>query len=200
MQPLRLYVHEHMPVPAQARDVLIRLGMQRVSDEAARQRAQDALKGLLPGGCMRLVPVEINEDGIALNGHEIHSRSLSKHLAGCEMALVMLSSLGFKVSDDVRDAFAANRADEGVLLDAAASVAVDAGLDFLMQDAARMLRPFGMAVQTSRFSPGYADCDIANQRILLEILCDQPFGVTLTDSCMMLPEKSVMAIGGVRHA
>lgn len=199
MQPMRLYTHRHMPVNAQAKEVLIRLGMYREQDEKSLQSAREALVGLLPGGCMRLVPVEFLETGIVLGGHGISSRALANYINGCEMALVMLSTLYAQITEKIEAAFAIHKADEAVLLDAAASVAADAGLDYLMSDAARMLRPFGLTVMERRFSPGYADCSIEYQKTLLEILHDQPLGVTLTDSCMLQPEKSVMAIGGVRH-
>ncbi len=200
MQPMRLYVHHHMPVPAKARDVLVRLGIYRAYEQAQLESTRQALKPLMPGGCMRLVPLEVKEDGVLLANREIKSHGLGKYLMGCEMALVMLSTLYSQASDNIQAAFENNRADEAVILDAAASVAVDAGLDFLMSDAARMLRPYGKTVLKRRFSPGYSDCGIENQQLLLDILSDQPFGVTLTKSCMLQPEKSVMAIGGVKHA
>jgi len=200
MQPMRLYTYNAMPVRAREREVLVRLGMGTKGDEADFEMARQALKPLMPGGCMRLVPASTENDRAYLAGKEIVSRSLAKNLSGCEFALVMLSTLGKKASEEIQAAFLQDRADEAVVWDAAASAAADAGLDFLMRDAARMLRPLGKVVRKNRFSPGYADCGIENQKVLLRILHDQPFGVTLTDGFMLLPEKTVLAIGGVTHA
>jgi hypothetical protein len=199
MQPMHLYCHRQMPIHAQACDVLARLGM-REGEARELSRARDALGPMMPGGCMRLVPLTVRADGVALGDAAIESAALAKCLRDCEMGLVMLSTMGGGASDLIAKAFADHRADEAVLLDAAASVAADGGLDFLMRDAERMLRPYGMRVQKRRFSPGYADCGIENQRVLLNILHDQPFGVRLTPSCMLIPEKTVLAIGGVLRA
>lgn len=199
MRSQRLYTHQCMPVNAQDREVLIRLGMYHDQDTIMLKKAQQALTGLMPGGCMRLVTMEVHENGVVLDGHEIKSVSLAKFFPDCDMALVMLSTLFEGMSERIRTAFDNNKADEAVMLDAAASVAADAGLDFLMQDAARMLRPFERIVQDHRFSPGYGDCSIEYQKTLLDILHDQPLGVELTESFMLIPEKSVLAIGGVRH-
>lgn len=198
MQTKRLYTYLHMPVTAQAKEVLVRLGMYRDFDELSLQRARHALQALMPGGCIRLVPLQIQQDEVIIEDRPIQSASLAAYLKGCDMALVMLSTLYQNASDAIQLAFANHRADEAVMLDAAASVAADAGLDFLMQDASRMLRPFGKTVLTRRFSPGYGDCSIEYQKTLMDILSDQPLGVTLTDSFMLQPEKSVLAIGGIK--
>ncbi len=199
MQPSKLYTYLHMPVIAEAKEVLVRLGVYRDHDEILLQRARHALRALMPGGCMLLLELKVKQDEVIIGDNELKSRALASYLDGCDMALVMLSTLYQNASDAIQMAFANHRADEAVLLDAAASVAADAGLNFLMQDAQRMLRPFGMTVLSRRFSPGYADCSIEYQKTLLNML-HQPLGVTLTQSCMLQPEKSVLAIGGVKHA
>ena len=53
----------------------------------------------------------------------------------------------------------------------------------------------------SRFSPGYGDLPLGYQRTLLAIL-DTPrkIGVSLTDTLLMVPSKSVSAVVGVRRA
>ena len=51
----------------------------------------------------------------------------------------------------------------------------------------------------SRFSPGYGDFDISYQNIILEHLdANKKVGITLTDSMMMIPSKSVTAIIGLK--
>ena len=51
----------------------------------------------------------------------------------------------------------------------------------------------------SRYSPGYGDFPLAAQRTLLALL-DAPrrAGVSLTDSLLMVPSKSVSAVIGVK--
>jgi cobalamin-dependent methionine synthase I len=48
-----------------------------------------------------------------------------------------------------------------------------------------------------RFSAGYGDFLLENQRLFYELLDLQRFGVSLTESCIFTPEKTVPAIAGV---
>ncbi|MBR4376039.1 MAG: methionine synthase, partial [Spirochaetia bacterium] len=48
------------------------------------------------------------------------------------------------------------------------------------------------------FSPGYGDFDLKNQRIFYSLLHLEQFGIHLTESYMLVPEKSVIAMTGVR--
>ena len=49
-----------------------------------------------------------------------------------------------------------------------------------------------------RFSPGYGDFDIRNQEMILRMLqADKSIGLTMTDSFMLTPIKSVTAVMGI---
>ena len=49
-----------------------------------------------------------------------------------------------------------------------------------------------------RFSPGYGDLDISHQRAMFDLLeLEKRLGLSLTQTHMMLPEKSVTAIAGL---
>ncbi|MDH5706513.1 MAG: hypothetical protein OEZ45_10900, partial [Candidatus Aminicenantes bacterium] len=44
---------------------------------------------------------------------------------------------------------------------------------------------------SKRFSPGYGKWDIREQRYVFSVLPGESIGVRLTESCMMIPRKSV---------
>ncbi len=48
-----------------------------------------------------------------------------------------------------------------------------------------------------RFSAGYADFNLENQRAIYDILQMGKIDVTITSSFILLPEKSVTAISGI---
>ena len=50
---------------------------------------------------------------------------------------------------------------------------------------------------TNRFSPGYCSWHVSQQQLLFPLFHGQTWGVTLTDSSLMLPIKSVSGIIGV---
>ena len=52
-----------------------------------------------------------------------------------------------------------------------------------------------------RFSPGYGDLPLALQRDIFAVLpCEKRLSLTLTDSLLMQPSKSVTAIVGMKSA
>lgn len=51
---------------------------------------------------------------------------------------------------------------------------------------------------TWRFSPGYGDLPLETQKTLIQVLdTHRKIGVSLTESCLMMPSKSVTAILGI---
>lgn len=47
------------------------------------------------------------------------------------------------------------------------------------------------------YSPGYCNWKLTEQRLLLSLLPDTPCGITLTESCLMVPIKSISGIIGM---
>ncbi|HPV30603.1 MAG TPA: methionine synthase, partial [Deltaproteobacteria bacterium] len=62
----------------------------------------------------------------------------------------------------------------------------------------RQVRREGLAITSRRFSAGYGDFELENQRIMYERLRLGEIGVEITDSCILIPEKSVTAVAGIR--
>jgi len=50
---------------------------------------------------------------------------------------------------------------------------------------------------TNRYSPGYCGWNITGQKILFSLLPEYFCGIELTDTCLMLPIKSVSGIIGI---
>ena len=84
---------------------------------------------------------------------------------------------------------------EAVILDAAGSAAVERLCDNFCADLAAALAPRFL---TDRFSPGYGDMPLSDQRALFRVLdISRRIGVTLSESALMIPQKSVTALIGV---
>jgi len=88
-------------------------------------------------------------------------------------------------------------ATRGVVLDATASEVVDAGLDWIMGYFRQSLRREGKTLLNSRFSAGYGDFALENQRLIHRLLQMDRLKVTITESCLLVPEKSVTAVTGI---
>ena len=83
------------------------------------------------------------------------------------------------------------------MLDCCASAAIENVCDNLCADLQEELEGY----LTDRFSPGYGDLPITLQRsFLLALNAQRRIGLTVTDSCLLIPSKSVTAIIGVSDA
>ncbi|MBP5199180.1 MAG: methionine synthase [Schwartzia sp.] len=119
-----------------------------------------------------------------------------KHLAGAERVIFFTATIGEEVENAVARHFEEGRYAHSVLLDAAATTAVEQVCDALET----MLRPNlakeGFSMRW-RFSPGYGDWDIHAQPELLRLTRAESIGVSLTESFMLCPRKTVTAVIGL---
>lgn len=115
-------------------------------------------------------------------------------LRGCTAMIVFAATLGAEAERLIRRAQAIDMAD-AVILDACGSAAIENVCDNLCADLAAAEAPLYL---TDRFSPGYGDLPFSQQPDFCRLLdVGRRIGVTLTDSGLMLPQKSVTALLGV---
>ncbi len=140
--------------------------------------------------CCEKVPVKI-ENGVDLGFMKVNSKSLEKNLAGCDYAYIMAATTGIDAHRLIERNSVISPL-KGVVTDCVGSAAIEAFCDKLNSsfENAEYLRP--------RFSPGYGDLPLECQRNIVEFLqTKKNIGMSLTDSLMMVPVKSVTAIIGV---
>lgn len=140
--------------------------------------------------CIAKVPVSIGER-VDLGFMKAESESLKKNLEGCDHAYIFAATTGFD-SQRLIERNSLLSPIKGMVTDCVGSAAIEAFCDKvnLSLENPDFLRP--------RFSPGYGDLPIECQRDIVEFLCTKKnIGLTLTDSLMMTPVKSVTAIIGI---
>lgn len=137
--------------------------------------------------------VAVDATGVTLEGGtRFNSRDLAAYLKGCEEALLLGATLGSRVDAAIR------RLALGSVAEGAAAQAVAAALIESYCDEVQAKFDTGGLAQRPRFSPGYGDWDLAEQRLLFPVLnCAKLIGLTLTEGCMMAPSKSVTAVIGL---
>jgi len=116
-----------------------------------------------------------------------------KILADCKQAAVLVCTLGAEFDLWMKQLSARDMA-RAVMLDALGNAWVESGCD-TAEDAIRVRFP-GMHL-TDRFSPGYGDLPLDVQPRLMALAGANRIGVTLTDSMLMNPQKSVTAVVGI---
>lgn len=85
---------------------------------------------------------------------------------------------------------------QATVLDAIGSDAVEKVAD-RVQDRIRDLAGDQGLVTSRRFSPGYCDWEVGQQRMLFHALTGNTVGVRLTGECLMVPQKSISGIIGI---
>jgi hypothetical protein len=124
------------------------------------------------------------------------SKTLSLHLKDCHAVYLICGTLGPRFDALARRSAVSSSADALILQAIGA-----AGIEELMDGAGEAIRAELREGETlvPRYSPGFGDFPLAAQRPLLGLL-DTPraIGVSLTDSLLMVPSKSVSAVIGVK--
>ncbi|MCE5299960.1 MAG: hypothetical protein LLG37_03675 [Spirochaetia bacterium] len=147
-----------------------------------------------------LIQVEIaGIDGTSVtleNGFIIRSADIAKLFTDCTHAAIMAATAGAAVVEAVRKETSGGNAALGVVMDAYASEAVDAALDWVNEFVKTQLQKKSMKT-TRRFSPGYGDMKPEYQSDFYKMLGLENIGITITRRSLLIPEKSVIGICGI---
>jgi hypothetical protein len=152
----------------------------------------------LKGTMLKAVIKENNGTEVFLSGNLIFvSKKLAGFLRGCGDALLMGATAGSAIMDAIMDKTDKNNLSAAVVYDATASEMVDAALDWIMDYFNQQIRREGKKLLSRRFSAGYADFQLHNQQVIYQKLEMEKIGVTINNSFILRPEKSVTALGGI---
>jgi hypothetical protein len=142
--------------------------------------------------------VDINRSEIELSeGSRFKSRKLAKAMAKAEAVCCFLATVGPAVDKAVERLMQKQRYADAYVLDAMGSMsAEDVVVQFYRRMAKRQTEK--KRAVTLRFSPGYCDWPLQQQRQLFNLFeeTDSP-EVILSDSCLMSPRKSVSGLFGL---
>jgi len=127
----------------------------------------------------------------------VNSAHIARLLSKSEYAVIFMVTIGRDLEKTVMELSESGRMTEALALDAIGSETADYAADRLHREvAASKAAAQGFSV-TPRFSPGYGDWDISVQRDILAVCRGDEIGISLSDACMMDPQKSVSAIFGL---
>ena len=140
-------------------------------------------------------PLKREGEWLDLGFARTDSRDLRNHLEGCGEILLFACTAGAEMDRRIARAKIGSPA-KGLLMHAIGAQQVEGGCDLLCR---RLAEAFPDRPLPDRFSPGYGDLPLTMQRDVMEALdCAQTLGITLSDSLLMTPSKSVTAIIGMK--
>ncbi len=126
---------------------------------------------------------------------KIKSYSLSKHLSGCTAAVVFSATIGV-LCDRLILKYSKLSQTKALCFEAIGNQQIEALCDIFCTQLQEHYSNYNL---TSRFSPGYGDLPLELQKDIFKILdCQRSIGLTLNDSLLMSPSKSVTAIVGLK--
>ena len=169
-------------------------GADAATEALVRDAAAELERRVQPRFVYRVLPVTMTEAGASLPGLLLPGDMARRMLREAKQAAILVCTLGAGFEALLRASEARDMA-HAVALDASGSAFVETGCDAAESEIAARFP--GMYL-TDRFSPGYGDLPLAVQPELLRLTdAERRLGVTLTESLLMVPSKSVTAVVGI---
>ncbi len=199
-------IFERISIDPPFQKIYHRLGFKKKTTElTAQQRKEtdlfieEALSFITLKGCaLRAVIRENDGSNLVIAGDlNWESKQLSRFLGDCPEALLMGATAGSVIMEAIVDRTKKDNLSAAVVYDATASEMTDAALDWLMAYFNSQLRREGTKLLSRRFSAGYADFKLENQKSIYSLLEMQKIGVAISANFILRPEKSVTAITGI---
>lgn len=143
--------------------------------------------------CYTETEIKTTNNGIvSFAGSDFYSSALLHNLNGCCKAIVFSATIGIGI-DRLITRYSRISPSKAFCFQAIGTERIEALCNCFNEEVAK---EFGKTRQ--RFSPGYGDFDISAQRdIFLLLNSSKNIGLTLNDSLIMSPSKSVTAIIGI---
>ena len=179
---------------------IMRYARIRGADDSYRPLIEECMKEAEPAlsyrVCYNFVPIERNEDSFSMGSIQLCSNTVNKAVKYAETALLFAATVGAPFDMLIRK-YSAVSPSKALIMQAIGAERVESLCDIFCADIDAQLCAEGLRL-TPRVSPGYGDIPLEMQRELFAVLdCPRKIGLTLDESLMMSPSKSVTAICGI---
>lgn len=142
--------------------------------------------------CYEEFDVKIDGDLVITSAFSTTSSALAKNLSGCRKILIFGATIGVGF-DRLIAKYGSISPSKAILFQGLGAERIEALCDAFCKD---MEKEYGGLFP--RFSPGYGDFDISCQKEIFQSLdLAKKIGLTLNESLLMSPSKSVTAIIGI---
>jgi hypothetical protein len=128
------------------------------------------------------------------NGISFRTKKLANALRSCKHVVVFFITLGKEVDRLIKRNMR-KRSHYAYILDIAASMAAESTAEFLQSKIKKNIGD-DQGI-TLRYSPGYCDWPVEEQRKLFDLLPADSVEISLSEKCFMSPRKSISGIIGI---
>lgn len=126
---------------------------------------------------------------------EFESKDLSRNLRNCSKIILFAATIGAQVDALIRRSQLTGSADAAVM-QATGAMFVESFVDAFNDEIKQKYEQEGAKLHP-RFSPGFGDVSIQLQKDFFRLLACNKIGLSLMDTLIMAPEKSVTAFIGI---
>lgn len=178
----------------------------QLPDEKVCQMVEEVLKDLFrvmkPRNLYQCYECSVQEEEIQLwnetqsDAIVFHSKNLAENLAQCNKVILMAATLGIE-ADKLLQRYEITNMAKASTVQACGAACIEAYCNLLQEQIREQEQAKGLYLRP-RFSPGYGDLSLDTQKMIFDCLqCTKRLGLTLTDSLLMYPTKSVTAFIGI---
>ncbi len=186
------------------RDIARHLGYKRPEDldDITAARIEECVKEVTDVAEYQSIyhtfPIIWEEELCEFAGIKIHSKDLLKNLKGCSEAIMLAVTIGPAVDRLIRRAEVTD-VSKAVILQAVGAEVVEAWCNKVNLDIKNDMAAKGCSTKP-RFSPGYGDLPLELQQEFERVLqMRKNIGISLSDSNIMTPSKSITAVIGISY-
>jgi len=152
---------------------------------------------MIPQSVYVCYPLKVEDDVLIFHDNRLKSRDLSRYLKECTAVYLFAATLGPKVDQQIQRMQKLDPV-RAVCMQATGAMYIEKYCDYLCDLFKEEAAKDGF-VPRHRFSPGFGDVPLETQKLFFSLLdCSKKIGLTLMDTLIMAPEKSVTAFVGLK--
>ena len=135
-------------------------------------------------------------DLLEFAGIKLRTEDLSRNLEYCDRIVIFAATIGMQTDTLIRKSQLGNSA-RAAVMQATGAMFIESFVNSLNAMIRSQTEAAGGSTRP-RYSPGYGDVPLSVQKQIFSVLPCTRIGLSLTDTCVMSPEKSVTAFIGIR--
>ncbi len=164
-------------------------------DELLSECLAEILPSLSYKVCWRDFPIQRTERGLDLGFMQTESCGLIRNLSGCHRFVLFAATVGL-APDRLIAKYGRLSPAKALFMQAIGAERIESLCDVFCVELEQKYAAAGFSMKP-RFSPGYGDFPLEAQKDVFRALdCHRKIGLSLNDSLLMSPSKSVTAIAG----
>ena len=194
-----VFVKQYKGIPYDIPEILRYAGCPREAGERYARLVEDCISAMedpVLRVCYAQFPVQADGNRLDLGFTVLESAALARNLRGCDSFYLFAATAGIGIDAMIRRNTRLSPS-KALIYQAIGAERVEAACEAFCAEMKEELKPSGKTLKP-RFSPGFGDVTLEIQKEIVRVLdCGRKIGVTLNESMLMSPSKSVTAFAGI---